>query len=229
MHNVTRRRSPALVVALLALFVALTGTAAAAVIITSPDQLGDRVVTQRAIGFGAVSGSQLADGAVHGVHMVHPTLRARVNRDGSHPPFGFDALETKRLKLGVYQVTFSNFDLRGRTLKNCAVTASPRFSITNDQPMVAEVSAGDSLIVTVAISQIAPREAPAWPTTGSTSPRSADAVAVPGGRTARRARSARALVGRVQLALEFVDQVEVQLEQPSHEARHLQDVGAPVR
>ena len=67
MHNVTRRRSPALVVALLALFVALTGTAAAAVIITSPDQLGDRVVTQRAIGFGAVSGSQLADGAVHGV------------------------------------------------------------------------------------------------------------------------------------------------------------------
>ena len=53
-------------------------------------------------------------------------------------------------------MTFSGFDLRGRTLKNCAVTATPTFSIINKQPMVAEVSAGDSLIVTVAISQLLP-------------------------------------------------------------------------
>jgi len=152
----TRRSSPALIVSIVALFVALAGTAAAAVIINSPDQLGDRVVTERALDFNAVSSGKIADGAVHGVHMVHPSLRARVNKDGSHPPFGFDELDTKRLKPGIYQVTFSGFDLRGRTLKNCAVTATPTFSIINKQPMVAEVSAGDSLIVTVAISQLLP-------------------------------------------------------------------------
>jgi hypothetical protein len=156
MHRITRRLSPSLIVAVVALFVALSGTAVAAVIITSPDQLGDRVVTERSLDFRAVSSGKIADGAVHGVHMVHPHLRARVNKDGSHPPFGFDALATNRLKPGIYQVTFSDFDLRGRTLKNCAVTATPTFSITNSQPMVAEVSAGDSMIVTVAISQLLP-------------------------------------------------------------------------
>lgn len=152
----TRRSSPALIVSIVALFVVLAGTAAAAVIINSPDQLGDRVVTERALDFNAVSSGKIADGAVHGVHMVHPSLRARVNKDGSHPPFGFDELDTKRLKPGIYQVTFSGFDLRGRTLKNCAVTATPTFSIINKQPILAEVSAGDSLIVTVAISQLLP-------------------------------------------------------------------------
>ena len=79
----TRRSSPALIVSIVALFVALAGTAAAAVIINSPDQLGDRVVTERALDFNAVSSGKIADGAVHGVHMVHPSLRARVNKDGS--------------------------------------------------------------------------------------------------------------------------------------------------
>jgi hypothetical protein len=151
----TRQLSPALVVAIVALFVALAGTATAAVIINSPDQLGDRVVTERAIGFSAVSSSQLADGAVHGVHLVHPHLSARVNSDGSHPPFGGDALETTRLQTGIYQVTFSDFALRGRTLKNCTVTATPRLSTLG--AMVANVVAGDSMNVTVAISQILPQ------------------------------------------------------------------------
>jgi hypothetical protein len=156
MHLTNRRPSAALIVAIIALFVAMAGSAAAAVIITSPDQLGDGVVTERALAPNAVSGSKLADGAVHGVHEVNPHLSARVNANGTKPPFGFDALEVKRLKTGIYQVVFSDFDLRGRTLKNCSVTATPTFSITRKQPLVAEVSAGDSLIATVAISEMLP-------------------------------------------------------------------------
>jgi hypothetical protein len=125
----SRRISPALIVAVIARFVVLAGTAAAAVIITSPDQLGDGVVTERALASGAVSGAKLADGAVHGVHKVNPHA-------------------------GIYQVTVSGFDLRGRSLKNCSVTATPTFRITNKQPLLAEVSAGGSLTVTVAVSQI---------------------------------------------------------------------------
>src|SRR3954468_9596635 len=85
MRLTSRRPSAALIVALVALFVAMAGTAAAAVIISSPDQLGDGVVTERALAPGAVSGSKLADGAVHGVHEVNPHLSARVNANGTKP------------------------------------------------------------------------------------------------------------------------------------------------
>jgi hypothetical protein len=156
MHRSTSRLSPALVISVVALFVALAGTATAAVIITSPDQLGDRVVTERSLDFRSVTSSKLADRAVHGVHMVKPHLRARVNRDGTHPPFGFDELDTKRLSVGRYQVTLSDFDIGGRTLKNCSITATPRIKATADFPMVAEASAGDSMIVTVFTSEIRP-------------------------------------------------------------------------
>jgi hypothetical protein len=88
--------------------------------------------------------------------MVHPHLRARVNKDGTRPPFGFDALNTERLSAGRYRVTFSGFDLTGRTLKNCSITATPRISVLNSFPIVAEASAGDSLVVTVFTSEIRP-------------------------------------------------------------------------
>lgn len=149
-----RRPSPALLVSALALFVAGTGTAAAAAIVDSPDDLGDRVVTERAMGFNSVSSSQLTDRAVHGVHMVHPVLRARVLKDGSHPPFGFDELETRKIGTGLYQVDFSGFDLNGRTLKNCAITANPRINVPTNQPTFAMVSSADSLRATIATYQV---------------------------------------------------------------------------
>ena len=158
LHRLRRRPSPATAIAGAALFVALSGTALAqsGIIISSPDQLGDRVVTERALDFRSVTGSKLADRAVNGVHMTNPHLRARVNKDGTHPPFGFDELDTKRLSIGRYQVTLSDFDLNGRTLKNCSITATPRIKATASFPMVAEASAGDSMIVTVFTSEIRP-------------------------------------------------------------------------
>jgi hypothetical protein len=45
MHHIRRRLSPSLIVASVALFVALAGTAAAAGDHRQPDQLADRVVT----------------------------------------------------------------------------------------------------------------------------------------------------------------------------------------
>jgi hypothetical protein len=54
MRLTSRRPSAALIVALVALFVAMAGTAAAAVIISSPDQLGDGVVSERAIACAAL-------------------------------------------------------------------------------------------------------------------------------------------------------------------------------
>ena len=157
MHRTIPRPSPALVIAIAALFLALAGTATAAIIVASPDQLGDRVVTARAMDFDSVTSSQLADGAVHGVHLTDPHLSARVNANGTKPSFGFDALETKRLGIGLYQVQFSDFNLRGRTLKNCSITVTPRISLANDNAIVAEASAADGLIVTVAIDEILPQ------------------------------------------------------------------------
>jgi hypothetical protein len=155
--NRTRRRpKPAILIAFLALFVALTGTAAAAAIVDSPDDLGDRVVTERAMGFDSVSGSQLSDRAVHGVHMVHPVIRARVLKNGDHPPFGFEELNTRKIGTGLYQVDFSGFDLNGRTLKNCAITANPRINVPTNTPTFAMVSSADSLTATIAIHQVLP-------------------------------------------------------------------------
>ena len=48
MHHITRRLSPSLILALIALFVALAGTAAAAVIIDDPAELGDNAEGPRA-------------------------------------------------------------------------------------------------------------------------------------------------------------------------------------
>ncbi|MDA0184800.1 hypothetical protein OJ997_31145 [Solirubrobacter phytolaccae] len=155
-HRSRRRPTPAIIVAFLALFVALTGTAAAAVIIDSPDDLGDRVVTQRAMAAGSVSGSQLTDRAVHGVHMVHPVIRARVLKNGDVPLLGFEELDTRRLGPGLYQVDFSGFDLDGRTLKNCAITANPRINVPTNTPTFAMVSSGDSLTATIAVYQVLP-------------------------------------------------------------------------
>jgi hypothetical protein len=60
-----RRPSPATFVALLALVVAMTGTAAAAVLVSSPDQLADEVVTNPKIARNAVTNSRIGDNAIN--------------------------------------------------------------------------------------------------------------------------------------------------------------------
>ena len=59
-----RRPSPAMLVALLALVLAMTGTAAAAVLVSSPDQLGSVVVTNPKIATDAVSSRALDEPSV---------------------------------------------------------------------------------------------------------------------------------------------------------------------
>ena len=59
-----RRPSPAMLVALLALVLAMTGTAAAAVLVSSPDQLGSAVVTNPKIATDAISSRALAEPSV---------------------------------------------------------------------------------------------------------------------------------------------------------------------
>lgn len=65
-----RRPSPAMLVALLALVLAMTGTAAAAVLITSPDQLADNVVTEPKLATDAVTGRALNEPSVGPSHIL---------------------------------------------------------------------------------------------------------------------------------------------------------------
>ncbi len=59
MHLITRRLSPSLVMAIVVLFVALAGTAAAAVIIESPDQIKGGVVTGTKLANDSVSSTKI--------------------------------------------------------------------------------------------------------------------------------------------------------------------------
>ena len=70
-----RRPSPALLIALLALFVALTGTAAAAVLVSSPDQLADEVVTSPKIARNAVTNSRIGDNAINSRTLAPQSVR----------------------------------------------------------------------------------------------------------------------------------------------------------
>ncbi len=130
MHHITRRLSPSLIVAIGALLVALSGTAAAAVIIDSPDQLGDDVVTLRAMAKKSVDGSTIVDDTVSKDDLSSPHLKAQVNSNGSHLG-NSDAGLTKRVGEGRYEVTFNRVgggEQGAKTVlsRKCAITATPR-------------------------------------------------------------------------------------------------------
>ena len=155
------RLSPSMIVALVALVVAMSGTAVAAgEIITRSDQLAADVVTNPKIASDAVTAraldepsvnsshltansvgeSELDDGSVEQRDQAHPILRTRVGADGSangdtRPP-------TERIATGFYRVTFDRQDLPGRTgLSACAFSATPESSAANFQVPI-EITVG---------------------------------------------------------------------------------------
>jgi hypothetical protein len=121
------RFSPSLVLALVALFVALSGTALAAgeFVIDNPDQVAPGVITGLHIKQQAIGKPDLDD----------PYLKVRVNSNGT--PFGskndLGAPGVQKLGVGIYDVTFNSTTINGadgtfdETLfsKNCAIEATP--------------------------------------------------------------------------------------------------------
>jgi hypothetical protein len=81
MHQITRRLSPSLMLAIVALFVALAGTAVAAgEIIITPDQIKDHVVTAPKLADDAVSSRTLANSSVRLEDLQQPVVAAGVNK-----------------------------------------------------------------------------------------------------------------------------------------------------
>jgi hypothetical protein len=132
MQLISRRPSPALLVALLALVVAMTGTATAAILVSSPDQLGESVVTNpkiatdavtsRALDEPSVGAAQLNDGAVTSSKLLNPVFSAKVNADGTtklSQSEGVDPSLTRKRAPGAYEIGFL------RTITNCAVVVNP--------------------------------------------------------------------------------------------------------
>ena len=155
LHSFQARLSPALIIATLALFVALAGSAAAAVIITSPDQLKDGVITEAKLADNAVSSAKIRDHAVQQSDERDPALRARVS--GAGALLRGDVIGVKKTGTGLYNLEFRAADLGSLGLDNCAFTVSPEFVFSqspgsfNHRPMRAYAMHGaGSAIITVA-------------------------------------------------------------------------------
>ena len=116
MYLFPRRLSPSLILAVVALFVALAGTATAAVIITSPDQLASDVITSPKIVKGAVAQSDERN----------PSLRAKIDRNGKVLAGDVPEGIVDHPQIGQYNVTFSAGDLGPLGLDTCGVAASPQ-------------------------------------------------------------------------------------------------------
>ncbi len=115
MHLISRRLSPSLVLAVAALFVALAGTATAAVIISSPDQLASNVVTS----------PKIVDGAVAQSDERNPSLRAKIDRNGKVIAGDVPGGVVEHPKKGLYNVTMSLGDVGPLGLDTCGVSANP--------------------------------------------------------------------------------------------------------
>lgn len=134
MYLFKRRLSPSFVLAVAALWVALAGTAAAAVIITSPAQLANGVVTGPKIAKDAVASPQLVPHSILQSDERDPTLRARVAANGKiitgDVPGGFAGHVAGSNR---YDVTFSSGDLGPLGLDVCAVAVSPEFDFDQSE------------------------------------------------------------------------------------------------
>jgi hypothetical protein len=140
MHHIQRRLSPSIVVAIIALFVAVTGTATAAtVIITSPDQLASNVVTGPKIANHAVTANKLAAGATPNV------LSAKVDKAGQLI-VGARAVSARRVAKGIYQVRFN------RPVQNCSITGTARETLA----LVEIDRSPDPEVITVSTNFLAP-------------------------------------------------------------------------
>jgi hypothetical protein len=128
MRFINRRLSPSLVVAMVALFVALAGTAAAAVIVDDPSDLGPDVVTSPAIKDGTIKSNDLGAGVVPNL------LSAKVRSDGTFVK-GLRATGAQRTSQGNYRVTFN------RPVRGCMFTATSReelafVEVDEDNPLL---------------------------------------------------------------------------------------------
>jgi hypothetical protein len=131
-RRLLRRPSPPMIVALLALVIAMTGSAAAAVLVTSPDQLGSAVVTSpklaidsvggKALNEPAVNTDQVHDDAVTNPKLANPVYSASINADGRiMHSVGANPALTRRLggsSSVYYEVGFQE------NIKGCSTVAS---------------------------------------------------------------------------------------------------------
>jgi hypothetical protein len=136
LKKLRRRPSPGTALAGLALFVALTGTAAAqgvpVPIITSPDQLASNVVTGPKIAQGAVSGTDIAQETITDLDLKDPQLKVRAISSGATLS-GSDGTVV-RTGIGSYRVTFFDTALNANgggnvdnmLNNNCAFSAVSR-------------------------------------------------------------------------------------------------------
>ena len=115
MHPISRRRPPSFILAVVALFLVLAGTATAAgeFIVDSPDDMAPNVVTTAAIANQSVTASKLAPGATPNI------LSAKVDQNGTFLK-GFRALGSNRIDEGRYEVRFN------RDVSKCTVTGTAR-------------------------------------------------------------------------------------------------------
>ena len=129
MHHIHRRLSPSLILAAIALFVALAGTAIAdGVIVSSPDQLGPNVVTAGKIAEDAVDTGELRDKSVLQIDQAHPHIRVRVGATGT--AIGGDAATITRAGTGSYKLEFNpQLKLGQPNLDHCTPIVTPEFHI----------------------------------------------------------------------------------------------------
>lgn len=130
MHHITRRLSPSFTLALIALFVALAGTAVADVIITSPDQIKDGVVTGPKLANDSVSTTKILNRTVRQQDEANPTLRYSVASNGSLITGDMSGNPQHVAGSNRYDLSFSSTDLGPNGLDTCAFAVSPRFNLT---------------------------------------------------------------------------------------------------
>jgi hypothetical protein len=128
MQLIRRRFSPSLILAGVALFVALAGTATAAVIVSSPDQLADGVVSEPKLASDAVIGTKIRDHAVRQNDLTDPALRFSVTNRGTLRAGDGAIAHTKGSNR--YDITPTLGDLGNQRLNACAFTATPAFDFT---------------------------------------------------------------------------------------------------
>ena len=133
MHKLRRRLSPSTLIATIALIAATGGTAVAAdIIITSPDQIKDGVVTKPKLASDSVDQIKIKDRGVSQRDEINPSLRARIAKNGTILTGDVAGGSVQHVKGSHrYDVTFSPGDLGPLGLDTCGVAVSPNFELSS--------------------------------------------------------------------------------------------------
>jgi hypothetical protein len=130
MLKLRRRLSPSTLIATAALIAATGGTAVAAEIITSPDQIRNGVVTGPKLANDSVSQPTIRDRGVSQRDESNPTLRYSVAANGSLITGDMASNPQHVAGSNRYDLSFSPGDLGPNELDTCAFAVSPRFKLT---------------------------------------------------------------------------------------------------